>query len=339
MSAILRSYKAHRRRWQSIVYPASAAALFVVSILVMIDLSEFFIPRARYVRWNARNFFGVLNVQERDHEDPAWRRYILVHGTTTHGSQYTSESRRREPTTYFSPISGVARAFEYFHRHVPPGQFRIGAVGLGVGTIAAYAEKGDALTFYEINPAVIDVTVPGHWFTYIRDCRERGANCDVRLGDARLSLRHELTAKTAGDANAQTPPPYHLIVLDAFSGDSVPVHLLTRQAFEIYLARLTGDKDAAGKPEQAGAIAVHISNQYLNLEPVVRAIALHYKLLALRIVNQDNPEKDILNADWIILTHNRTMANELSQYAAPPEMRGFEVLWTDTSSSLFQVLR
>ena len=113
------------------------------------------------------------------------------HGTTQHGSQFTSKPRNREPTTYFSHQTGVGRAIDYFHKHLPPGQLRLGVVGLGAGTLAAYPDAGDSITFYEINPTVIQLAENGDWFTYVRDCRARGAHCDIRLGDARLTLQRE----------------------------------------------------------------------------------------------------------------------------------------------------
>ena len=144
--------------------------------------------------------------------------------------------------------AGVGHAIDYFHKHLPPGQLRLGVVGLGAGTLAAYPDAGDSITFYEINPTVIQLAESGDWFTYVRDCRARGAHCDIRLGDARLTLQRELAVSfpsplrggaRGGEAlQVDELPPIMSSVLDAFSGDSVPVHLLTIEAFELYLARL-----------------------------------------------------------------------------------------------------
>ena len=117
------------------------------------------------------------------------------------------------------------------------------------------------------------------------------------------------------------------------------MHLLTDEAFKIYLARITGSTLAAGKPDEAGAIAIHISNRYLDLEPVVRAAASHYGLDSSYISNDDDDANSVYNSDWIILTYNRTLSAALKQYTSPPENTGPPVTWTDSHTSLFEVLR
>jgi hypothetical protein len=325
--------------------------LVLLSVDILIDVSELLSPGIKNVRWSARNFFGTLTVRETDPDEENWSRYDLFHGTTTHGSQFTSKSRNREPTTYFSHQSGVGHAIDYFHKHLPPGQLRLGVVGLGAGTLAAYPEAGDSITFYEINPAVIKLAEAREWFTYLRDCRARGAQCEIRLGDARLTLQHELASyppprsgEWLGEGHratqpAKQTPSYHILVLDAFSGDSVPVHLLTIEAFELYLASLVTNTNSDGKPVESGAIAVHISNRFLDLEPVVRAAAFHFNLLPLAFYTKDDPAHDIRGANWIILTHNTAMAAKLRNIATPVEIYGKPVLWTDDRSSLFEIFR
>jgi hypothetical protein len=317
-------------------------ALVPLSLLILIDVSELLDPGLKNVRWSARNFFGTLAIRESDPDEENWTRYDLFHGTTRHGSQYTSKSRNREPTTYFSHQSGVGRAIDYFHKHLPPGQLRLGVVGLGAGTLAAYPDAGDSITFYEINPAVIKLAEGGDWFTYLRDCRARGAHCDIRLGDARLTLQRELASGSpprSGEGLGEGQLRYHILVLDAFSGDSVPVHLLTVEAFKIYLECLAPATNIDGKPAESGAIAVHISNRFLDLEPVVRAAAFRFNLLPLAFYTKDDPAHDINGARWIILTHNAAMAAKLRDIATPVVIRGKPVLWTDDRSSLFEILR
>ena len=138
---------------------------------------------------------------------------------------------------------------------------------------------------------------------------------------------------------AKQMPSYHILVLDAFSGDSVPVHLLTIEAFELYLASLATATNSDGKPAESGAIAVHISNRFLDLEPVVRAAAFHFKLLSLAFYTKDDPAHDIRGANWIILTHNAAMAAKLRDIATPVQIYSKPVLWTDDRSSLFEILR
>ena len=135
--------------------------------------------------------------------------------------QYTGELRE-VPTSYYATRSGVGRTVEHYHANRKPEGIRIGAVGLGTGTMAAYVEKGDSIRFYEINYNVRAITEPGQWFTYLKDCKSRGGDYQIQMGDARLSLEREL--------NQGQPQRFHVLVLDAFSGDAIPVHLLTREA-------------------------------------------------------------------------------------------------------------
>ena len=175
------------------MFTLATLALILVSVGLAIDLSEYLFSSRSNVIWRARNFFGALAVEDRavldDDEDNETREFLLVHGAITHGSQFADESRRREPTTYYGRESGVGRAIEFYHKHLPAGRLSLGAVGLGAGTLAAYPDAGESITFYEINPVDIEIAEHHSWFTYLRDCRQRGAHYDIRLGDARLSLK------------------------------------------------------------------------------------------------------------------------------------------------------
>ena len=191
-------------------------------------------------------------------------------------------------------------------------------VGLGTGTMAAFGRAGDYLRFYEINPQV--QRVANSWFTYLPHCP---AEVEVAPGDARLSLERE--------------PPQHfdLLVLDAFSSDAVPVHLLTREAFDAYQRHLNPN----------GVIAVHISNQYLDLEPVVVNVARHfgYQLAAIDYDDSDD-EGDwwLYSSTWILLSRNRQIINSPAIHAAayPVQTNNIKVtLWTDNFASLFQILK
>jgi spermidine synthase len=211
----------------------------------------------------------------------------------------------------------------FFRANRPPGGVRVGDVGLGTGTLAAYVTKGDYLTVFEINPAVVEMATSGKWFTYVSDCRARGAHCDIKLGDARLMLEREV----------HTPqlPRYHVLVLDAFSGDAVPTHLLTAEAYDIYLPRLATEAvDGAN-----GALMVHVSNRYLDLARVVRAAAerIHFDC--------PNVNEQLINSsDWMVLTRNKNLLAALNKYAHQPDTPPKPpVLWTDAHSSLFEIVR
>ncbi|MGO9114776.1 MAG: fused MFS/spermidine synthase [Thermoguttaceae bacterium] len=189
-----------------------------------------------------RSFFGILRVEH----DPVWNTHQLMHGTTNHGQQSLVESQRREPQGYYHRTGPLGRIFDVFKPRRPLAE--VGVLGLGVGTIAAYAEPGERFTFYEIDPAVERIAKNTDFFTYLADCRGK---VDVILGDARLSLEHGAERK------------FDLLIVDVFNSDSVPVHLMTRQALKIYFDRLN----------PRGLLAFHISSRYLDLEPFLSNLA------------------------------------------------------------------
>lgn len=302
--------------------------LLVPTSFVLLDLTGFLYVPKKNVVFQERNFFGTLLIREREPDDPLAKNLVLLNGTTIHGSQFTSPQRRGQPTSYYGTPSGIGRVLNFFRANRPPGGVRIGDVGLGTGTLAAYVTKGDYLTFFEINPAVIDMATSGEWFTYIADCRARGAQCDIKLGDARLALEREV----------QTPklPRYHVLVLDAFSGDAVPTHLLTAEAYQTYLPRLaTAAVDGAD-----GALVIHVSNRYLDLSRVVRAAAEKFALSSIQINSPGISDQLINTADWVILTRNDALFDALLPFAVrsdtPPKP---PVLWTDARSSLFEIMK
>ncbi len=259
----------------------------------------------------SRNFYGVLTVFEHQKEDPKSDYLVLQHGRITHGIQFVDPEQAGWPTSYYSKQSGVGLAFEV----LPPGQRRIGVVGLGTGSLAVYGKSGDYLRIYEINPQVTDLA--RFRFSYLRRC---SGKTEVVPGDARLSMEREPSQQ------------FDLLALDAFSGDAIPAHLLTREAFELYDHHLKTN----------GIIAVHISNHFLDLEPVVRAIARQLHFRGAIIDFDENPEEWWLYAStWVLLTHDETLLQspEISAVASPLGMDKKAVLWTDDFTSLFQVLR
>jgi hypothetical protein len=301
--------------------------LLLIGGIAMFDLSVFLKHSNVGVDLRARNFFGTLTVRERDVDDPEQHDIILQHGTITHGLQFVAPERRQQPTTYYSKISGVGRAIDHYRSEGKKG-LKIAAVGLGVGTLAAYGQDGDTITFYEINSKIIEVAESGRWFTYLPDCEKRGALYDVRLGDARLTLDRELRK---GDS-----PRCDVLVLDAFSGDAIPAHLLTEEAFKVYLGHLA-TKELDGRD---GAIAVHITNRYVDLEPIVRGAAERFDLKTARILTKRDNAQAIYSSDWMILTRNQSLLDELAPDAPPaPDVVKPAVLWTDSRSNLFDALK
>jgi spermidine synthase len=234
----------------------------------------------------------------------------LYHGIVQHGAQYLDGAKRLEPTMYFGPESGVGLVL----RFCCEGPKRVGIIGLGAGTLAAYGKPGDAFQFYEINPQVIDLAQSE--FTFLRDSK---ASIRIVTGDARLSLERE------------TGPPYDVFIADAFSGDAIPVHLLTTEAFDLYLRHL--------KP--AGILAVHISNQYLDLAQVVAQVASAHGM-ATRLVHSPKDETQLYSqADWVLMTRDASFfaRPEIGSSAKNIEQRPGLRLWTDDYNNLLQVLR
>jgi hypothetical protein len=234
----------------------------------------------------------------------------LYHGTITHGAEFLSPDRRKNPTTYYGPLSGAGLALRY-----PSGtRKRVGVIGLGAGTLAAYGRTGDEFRFYEINPQVIALA-NSHFF-YLRDALAKVA---VIPGDARLSL------------DGEPPQGFDVLAIDAFSGDAIPVHLLTREAFGLYTRHL--------RPE--GVLAVHVSNQYLDLAPVVQQLATLHGYLAVEVDSAGHDEDDVAAASWVLATRNRDFLawSEVVNAAHPiPPRPGLRV-WTDDYNNLLQVLR
>ncbi len=255
-----------------------------------------------------RSFYGSLRVIESMRGGGETR--TLYHGIVQHGAQYQDAARRDFPTTYFGPESGAGLVL----RFCCDGPKRVGIIGLGAGTLAAYGKPGDAFQFYEINPQVIDLAKS--YFTFLSDSK---AAITIVTGDARLSLERE------------TGPPYDIFIADAFSGDAIPVHLLTNEAFDLYLAHL--------KP--SGILAVHISNQYLDLAPVVAQLASAHGLES-RLVHSPKDDAHLYSqSDWILMSRDAAffarpeIASSSHRIDPRPGLR----LWTDDYNNLLQVLK
>jgi hypothetical protein len=273
-----------------------------------------------------RNFYGSLRVALDDPDNAKISRYTLSHGNTLHGSQF--QNRRNEVTLYYVPGTGIALAIEnHPNRNVAGRPFRMGVVGQGVGTLSYYARTGDYLRFYEINPSVI--SLGDKYFTYKADAISRGADVETWLGDARIVMERQLQAGHVQE--------FDLLVVDAFSGDAIPIHLLTRECFEIYWKHLKSD----------GILAIHISNAYLDLAPVVHTLAEVANKCAFLVVYPPSGERRdhgtlTSSSDWVLVTSNETFCSlDVVRGAIKPwsDERRLPLLWTDDFSSLFRVLR
>ena len=257
-----------------------------------------------------RNYYGVLRVKENQSriDDMDTRYRSLVHGAILHGEQYLSEKYRRSATTYYKTPSGIGRAILAFG-----GQpIKVGVIGLGAGSLAVYADADDTYRFYDINPAVIEVA--NTWFTYLKDS---DGKIETVLGDARLSLERE------------APQGFDVLVVDAFSGDAIPVHLITVEAFAEYLRHLKAQ----------GVIAFHVSNRFLDLKPVLLAIAEKHGLEYAFV--HETAEGGATTSDWVLITRYKPfiLKKEIVEVTEPVAPRPDWRLWTDHFNNLFQVFK
>ncbi|MBC7925239.1 MAG: fused MFS/spermidine synthase [Bryobacteraceae bacterium] len=255
-----------------------------------------------------RNFYGTLLVEE-ETQDNKEKIRTLYNGTIQHGLQFVSAAKSRIATTYYGPASGAALALRELEQR---GPVRLGVIGLGAGTMAAYSRPHDYVRFYDINPLVIQLAR-----TEFRYLRESQGKTDVVPGDARLSLERE------------TPQNFSLLVVDAFSGDSIPIHLLTREAFTLYFRHIA----------PGGAIAVHVTNKHLQLAPVVKKLAGDQRAHSRLIINTSEEERKIYDSDWVIVTKDNELDSRLAYLSSP--IKGSEPLrlWTDDYSNLFSILK
>ena len=259
----------------------------------------------------SRNFYGVLTVYEHGIGDSEAHHFVLRHGRITHGLQFVDAERAGWPTAYYNEESGVGLAFGA----LPQGGRRIGLIGLGAGTLTAYSRPGDYWRAYEINPEVKRLATER--FHYLQTC---AGKLDVALGDARLSLERE------------QPQQFDLLVLDAFSSDAIPVHLLTREAFELYQRHVKTN----------GVIAVHISNHYLDLEPVVANLAREFNYrLVLVDFDDDDDAWWLYPSTWALLTRDEKLFADpdIKELGRPPETGKSVPLWTDDFVSVFRILK
>lgn len=259
----------------------------------------------------SRNFYGTLSVKDIEVEGIKERR--LVDGMTSHGAQSLDPEIKHLPIAYFSHKSGIGIVLTELKKSA---NLNMGVIGLGTGTLSAYGEQGDNIEFFELNPNV--VRVAKNYFTYLSDSK---ANITITLGDGRLSL-----TKRPEDS-----PLFNVLVIDAFSSDTIPKHLLTLESFQLYWQNLSKD----------GVLALHISNNYIDLLPVVKAAASKMGM-QLMYFSQSNSAEDGTSADWMIMTNNqslisnRVLANKSNDKSIE---KAKEIIWTDSFSSLLHVVK
>ncbi|HEX3748690.1 MAG TPA: fused MFS/spermidine synthase [Bryobacteraceae bacterium] len=294
------------RGWRTIAPLAGAAATVYMGVYMGQNIRL----QAMDSRVLVRNFYGSLRVRDSGDEDALDTVRTLTNGTINHGEEYVNVARRRLPTTYYGPNTGVGIAIREKQKK---GAIRIGVVGLGTGTIAAYGRLGDYIRYYEINPLVPPITKGQFYF--VPSCPSK---LDIAMGDARLSLERE------------APENFDVLAVDAFSSDAIPVHLLTKEAMALFFRHLRPD----------GVLAVHISNRYLDLQPVVEGEAAVLGKLTRTIDSEGEPSVDVFSATWVLVFGTDSGFNppEFSD-SADIKSRLKVRLWTDDYSNLFQILK
>jgi len=282
-------------------------------ILAFLVVAGLFVIQARKPNQSAivrtRNFYGVLTVLRLSPGSPD-EHLELLHGRVRHGTQFTSLEKSRLATGYYTADSGAGLALEHFPRQ---RQRRIGLVGLGAGTLVSYTRRGDTVRIYEINPEIRRLAES--YFTYLKDSQ---AEIEIVMGDARLSMERD------------PPQEFDILLLDAFSGDAIPVHLLTVEAFKIYLRHL--------KPD--GVIALLIDTEHLNFDSVISRLADHLGLESIRIFTPSGPNED-WGANWMLLARDgEFLTSPPMAEAAATERASYDHvrLWTDDYTSLLPLI-
>ena len=268
--------------------------------------------------YSKRNFYGVIRVREDLVGEPPRQAYLMAHGITVHGLQFIGADRDL-PTTYYVRGGGAGLAILNHPRY---GQgLRVGMLGVGTGTLAVYGQAGDVYRLYEINPVVTDLAEGrGGYFSFVQDSQ---ADVTMVLGDARISLERELAEGGSQD--------FDVLVLDTFSSDSIPVHLVTKEAFALYLAHLAPD----------GVIAAHITNLHLDLLPVFWRLAEYYDLGMVRVEYGGDADGGYAS-HWILLARERALLEVPAIQGHAVDLSGYSTnakLWTDDYSNLFQILK
>ncbi|MBD1940296.1 fused MFS/spermidine synthase [Microcoleus sp. FACHB-68] len=283
-------------------------------LILIVMLSQFSLGSLGGVLYTERSFFGVNRVVQDRHSEY----HSLLHGTTLHGKQSLDPERKKESLTYYHNSGPVGQAFNSLNS--AQRLSKVAVLGLGIGTLAAYSEPGQEWTFYEIDSAVEKLARNADYFTFLANSK---APFSVILGDARLRF-------------LEAPNNYYdIIVMDAFSSDSIPVHLVTREAIQLYFSKLTSQ----------GLLVINISNRYINLEPVLGKLAENLNLVALRQLDRDiSPAEKAAGksaSHWVVFARSRQDFGKLNNDPSwqPIPKPANVPLWTDEFSNIFSVLR
>jgi hypothetical protein len=282
---------------------------FALGLCVVVGVSQIFSMLSVPTEFAGRSFFGVYTVEQ----DPYQRVKLLYHGTTVHGAQPTLKGYEKEPLTYYSVIGPLGQYFHYLKNTKP--EAKISAVGLGIGTLACHLSPGMELNFIEIDPMVVDIATDNNLFSYLDEC---GNNIEITIGDGRIKL------------SEYPDRSLDVIVMDAFSSDAIPIHLMTKEAIQMYSQKLTKD----------GHLLLHISNRFIDLRPVIGQLIKELNLYGL--IQEHTPPKKYMDrgvyeSSWVVIGKTRDSLNPLvlSNRWQTYESGGNVKVWTDDYSDVF----
>ena len=301
------------------------ALVFTIGVTAMTKVTlDIVTDYEKNVEIAKRNFYGILRVYNGETDHVPTKK--LYHGGINHGMQFQSSKWKTYPTTYFARWSGVGVALrKHPKKHPelekgykgPQHTLKVGIIGLGAGTLSTYSRPGDVYRFYEINPAILELA--NEQFTYIKDAK---GDIQVVMGDGRISLERELEETGSHQ--------FDVMIVDAFSGDAIPIHLLTEEAMLLYLKHLSSD----------GILAIHVSNRHLSLEPVIEGIANKLGKKFYFFKNGKNRVYGVKKSSWVLLTENDTFINHpgVAKYLDAWPQKGSPQVWTDDYSNLINIL-
>lgn len=303
----------HQRYRRGLLIPALGVTLIVMIFFEFNKPITQEFSKQNLVIERRRNFYGIISVIHKNFADKEDDQIALSNGTTLHGYQFRKKERRQEPTSYYVRESGVGLSIDRHPKRLQGQRLNVGVIGFGCGTLSAYMNKGDTLHFYEIDPQVLELS--RKYFTFEQDAIARGADVNILMGDARITMENEL--------QHGQPKNFDILVVDAFTSDSIPIHLLTKECYDIYWQHLNPH----------GILAVHISNRFLDISPIIRTFA--------EISGKTAYGISLLGKNhWILVTDNKQFLNDEKIIAAlDPDTPFQRIEWTDSFSTLFPILK
>ncbi len=289
------------------------------SIYFALKITKFQDSFSNNVIASDRNFYGVLRVIE-SYKGHSLHRYNMYHGQINHGIQFQDPKKKRNATSYYSPRSGIGFAIRKHPKRLKNQSIHVGILGLGSGALSVYCRAKDKFVYYEIDPNV--ERIARKYFTYLND---GGKQIEVVLGDGRISMEREL--KEQGSRN------FDILVIDAFSGDGIPIHLLTKEAFELYFQHLNSD----------GILAIHITNRHIDLKPLVYNMGKKFNMDTVFIKKSRKRSNGFKGTTWVLISNNQKFMQHPRVLANvdpwPTSVQEKEIIWTDNYSNLVELLK